>query len=150
MNYAAAVLGRLLFTFLAIQQFSESAPLKVKRNTCEHWGASESIIENYRILENLITINVPNCNTTTIFKWADAVEGDLGFDWNKRNTTYYVQQVLNLTLPVMKNISSVEVLNFEDCCEQCLQAKTNIVNLQLHLVSYMVSAWLMAMVCMYI
>ena len=141
MNYAAAVLGRLLFTFLAIQQLSESAPLKVKRNTCEKWVASESIIENYRILENLNTINVPNCNTATIFKWADVVEGDLeGFHYttskNNRNIMV-IQELLTLTLPLMKNMSLVELLNC-NCCKQCLQAKTDVVNL-LDLVSLMVS-----------
>ena len=140
MNYAAAVLGRLLFTFLAIQQFSESAPLKVKRNTCEHWGASESIIENYRILENLTTINVNNCYSNSSFNWDNpTLEGDLkGFDQNDIDNIELVRRNLAITLPVMKNMSLVELLNFEDCCEQCLQAKTNIVNL-LHLVSFMVS-----------
>ena len=149
MNYAAAVLGRFLFTFLAIQQFSESAPLKVKRNTCEKWGASESIIENYRILENLIAINATNCNTSTIFKWADVVNGDLeGFNYitskNDRKIIE-VQPVLTLTLPGMKNMSLVDLLDC-NCSRKCLQAKTGIVNL-LDLVSLMVSGlW---HVCMY-
>ena len=142
MNYA--VLGRLLFTFLAIQQSSESAPLTLKRNTAagpnrtREWWSSESIIENKKILENLCTIiDVANCSSNSLFKWEDgAIDGDLDFD-NDRGIED-VRPILIRTLPVMKRLSLVDLLKFEDCCEKCLEAKTNIVSL-LHLSSFMVS-----------
>ena len=140
MNYT--VLGRLLFTFLAIQQSSESAPLKLKRNTaagpdmtCEQWRS-----KNNKILENLVTIDVANCDCSnnSLFKWHDgAIDVDLDFDKNSRNITD-VRKTLIRTLPVMKRMSLVDLLKFEDCCEKCLEAKTNILIL-LHLSSFMVS-----------
>ena len=142
MNYT--VLGRLLFTFLAIQQSSESAPLKLKRNTAagrsrtREWLSSESIIENNAILENLDTIDDTNCSSNSLFKWKDsAIDGDLDFDENSRGIED-VRPTLKRTLPVMKRLSLVDLLKFEDCCEKCLEAKTNIVSL-LHLSSFMVS-----------